>query len=89
MVQCDIARKVDWICMANHMVYLVAGCKSDRLLPVGTGKEAYLNCSCRNYWISHGKTSGSCDNGQYQCTKAYSGEWHKAYCNLRPFEHVL
>jgi len=47
MVQCDIARKVDWICRANHMVCLVAGCKSDRLLHVRTGKEAYLNITCQ------------------------------------------
>jgi len=47
MAQCDIARKVDWIYRANHMVYLVAGCKSDRLLPVRTGKEPYLNSTCQ------------------------------------------
>jgi hypothetical protein len=49
MVQCDIARKVVWICTANRMVYLVAGCQSDRLLSVRKGEEAYLNSTCQYY----------------------------------------
>ena len=81
MFQCDIDRKVDWTWRATWMVYLVAGCKSERLLPVGTGEDAHLGAMSQGHWTSHGRTSGSCDNGQCQSIKAYIGEWHEAHCH--------
>jgi hypothetical protein len=71
MVEYNITWKVDKMSRADCMAFVTNGSNSHGFFSVET-PEAHLCSPSQAYQRSHGKTSGSCDNGKCQHVKVSS-----------------